>query len=188
MSEYPTSPAPSYPVDIDAKWNTLISKFDSGTEQRRQKQIQPLFDVTLTYKLLEQDEMQLLWDFYQERRGSWESFYFYSLESDDWGELYVGVGDGSTVTFDLPGKTTSSQSIYIDGALQGAGYSIVTGGGAENSDRVTFSAAPAVNKIITCSFTGYLRIKCRFEQDKLTRSRFQTLLYTTGIKLIGLPV
>lgn len=187
MSEYPASPVPKYPVDLTAVWKTVISAFDAANEQRRQKQTYAKYDVSLVYDRLSDANIAILWNFYMARKGAYEAFYFYTLESADWGGLYIGVGDAAEVTFDIPGKTTSSQAIYVNGALVDPGdYTMVVGGGTENSDRVTFDTAPALNAIITCDFTGYMRIRCRFEEDKMTRQRFLHLLYRTGLKLKGL--
>jgi hypothetical protein len=169
--------------------------------------------VTLTYTVLSLANMQILWNFYQARKGTFEPFYFYSLESTEWESCYIGIGDGTTVTFDLPGKSTSNVIIYQDGVeLRSAGtmdiiledeeslsaedgdtiiregpedYTLHIGGGAASADRITFATAPAENDLLTCDFTGYLRIRCRF-QEELSRSAFTAALYKTGIKLKGL--
>ncbi len=214
MSEvYPTTPVPNWPYDIKINWNTTVSSFDSGKEQRRQKNLYQKYDVTLTYTVLSLANMQILWNFYQARKGTFEPFYFYSLESTTWSGCYLGIGDGTTTTFDIPGKSTSNVQIYVSGvALRATGvsdilledesglitegddtiimegpeeYTLLTGGGAGSSDRVNFLTAPAANALITCDFTGYLRIRCRF-QEELSRSAFTAALYQTGIKLKGL--
>lgn len=214
MSEvYPTTPVPNWPYDIKINWNTTVSSFDSGKEQRRQKNLYQKYDVTLTYTVLSLANMQILWNFYQARKGTFEPFYFYSLESTTWSGCYLGIGDGTTTTFDIPGKSTSNVQIYVSGvALRATGvsgilledesglitedddtiiregpdeYTLYVGGGAASSDRVTFATAPAANDLLTCDFTGYLRIRCRF-QEELSRSAFTAALYRTGIKLKGL--
>jgi hypothetical protein len=96
------------------------------------------------------------------------------------------LGDGDEDTFDIPGKSTSSQSIYLDGALQGSGYTILTGGGVSSSDRVQFTSPPDIGVEISCSFTGLLRIRCRYAQDKLSREQFLEYMYKTGVELKGL--
>jgi hypothetical protein len=210
--QYPTSPVPSWPYDIKAVWNTTVSAFDSGKEQRRQKNLYPKYDVSLTYPVLTEASMQIIWNFYMARKGTFEPFYFYSLEIADWQGVFIGIGDGTTVTFDLPGKSTTQVTLYKnavalpsygdailtedDGGLITEGgdrivtegavdYTLHVGGGDVSADRVTFNTAPAVNDLITCDFIGYLRIRCRF-QEELSRSAFTAALYQTGIKLRGL--
>jgi len=184
--QYPTTPIPQYPVDITTNWNNITSRFDSGKEQSRQKNLYPKYDVTLTYKVLSSADMQILWNFYQARRGSYESFYFYSLESVQWNGVFIGIGDGSTTIFDIPGKSTNSNVIYASGLVVPASdYTITAGAGDCSSDQITFDTAPTLNTLITTNFVGYLRIRCKFKNDKMTRSGFTGSLYTTGLELKG---
>jgi hypothetical protein len=187
MALFPATPLPQYPYDISVVWKTIISAFDSGKEQRRQKQTYAKYDMSLTYNALHEADFQTLWNFYVARKGSFEAFYFYTLARFSWYGLFIWTGDGAIVTFDIPGKSTSAQVIYNNGiVVPGGDYTIVTGGGMEGSDRVTFNTAPVLNAIITCDFTGFMRIRCRFEEDKLTKEAFDGALYRTGLKLKGL--
>jgi uncharacterized protein (TIGR02217 family) len=191
MAEYPTTPKPQNPVNITARFNNIISTADSGREQRRRKSVQNLYDVKLTYSALSLANLNTLWAFYQARRGTFESFYFYDLTESRTTHYtqYVGVGDASTTIFDIPGKNTSGQTIYVNGVAKTVttDYTILTGGGTESADRISFVVAPAAGYIITVTFTGDLRIKCRFKEDKLTREGLLYCAYRTGIELYGLP-
>ncbi len=186
----PTTVNPSYSISITARWKTVVSQYDSGRQQRRQKQVQDIYDANIKYNRLTLANMGILWDFYQSCRGSLYDFYLYDLEENRraWTDLYVGIGDGATITFDLPGKNTSSRSIKFNGSTQTSGISYSTGTGAESADTVTFTIAPAAGVIVTASFTGDLRIKCHFKEDKLTRENFAYRLFRTGLDLEGLPV
>lgn len=191
MAIYPATPNPVYPIIIKPVWNTLITQFDSGAEQRRQKSLYPKFDVKLKYKGLSAADTQTLWDFYMARKGAFESFYFFDPAPDmsiatSYDNLLVGTGDGSTDIFDLPGKSTSSQTIYIDGVDQSGSFSILTGGGDGSADRVDFTTAPALGESISCDFTGQLRINCRFAHDELSKELFVRVLFNYGIELKGL--
>lgn len=187
MAQFPTVPAPNYPYDLVINWKTIITAFDSAVEQRRQKQTYAKYDVDLNYDILTEVEFQTLWNFYVARKGALETFYFYTFTATDWIGLYCRTGDGTTVTFDIPGKSTSAHVIYNNGlVVSSLDYTILYGGGTEGSDRVTFTAAPVKNAIITCDFTGFMRIRCRFEEDKMTKTGFEVALYKTGLKLKGL--
>jgi len=182
--QYPETPIPTEPYDIKINWKTVISDFDSGKEQRRQKNLYPKYNVSLTYPPLSLTDIQILWNFYQARRGTYEPFYFYSIEEAQWNGCFVGIGNASDTTFDLPGKSASSIVIYDNGVAT-ATYTLGVGDGDCLSDNIVFNTAPAVNALITCDFYGYLRIRCRF-QEELTRSSFTAALYKTGINLRGL--
>jgi hypothetical protein len=184
--QYPTSPVPTWPYDIKSAWKNIISDFDSGKEQRRQKNLYAKYDVSLTYPPLSLANIQILWNFYQARRGTFEAFYFYTLEEAQWNNCFVGVGDGVTTTFDIPGKSTASLVIYSGGSIVAeALYSVGTGAGDVSSDNIVFVTAPGANSLITSDFYGYMRIRCRFAEE-LSRQNFTAVLYRTGVKLKGI--
>jgi len=193
VATFPESPIPIYPLVIEPEWQTVISGFDGGGEQRRQKQLFPKYNVAVQYDALSETAMQTLWAFYMARKGAYEAFYIYDLSllasiSPNYDGQYVGTGDAATDIFDIPGRSTSSQSVYIDNVLQTitTDYSILTGGGESSSDRIDFVSAPAAGEVITVDFTGYLRIRARFLEDKLPRELFMTNLFRYGVKLKGL--
>ena len=184
---YPASPVPQYPYKMSVNWKTITSDFDSGKEQRRQKQVFPKYDIELTYEALNIIDFAILWNFYMTCKGSYTAFNFFTLETGSWTGLYIGTGDAVTLIFDIPGKTTSAHAIYLNSVLQGgANYTILTGGGVDSADRIQFVTEPALNDVISCDFTGYMRIRCRFAEDKLGKEVFTAALYKTGIKLKGL--
>src|SRR4030042_1299814 len=188
MAVFPATPKPNYPVEIEPEWAPLISRVDTGGEQRKQKSLFPRYNVRLTYKALSNANLQTLWEFYHARKGAYEAFYFFDLISLIHIDQYVCTGDGTTEIFDLPGKSTSSHKIYYNGILQTltTDYVILTCGGDGDADRVDFVSPPAAGAVITTEFAGYLRIRARFEEDKLNRQMFYAHLYTTGISLKGL--
>ena len=187
MAQFPTVPKPQEPYKLTLVWKTIISAFDSAVEQRRQKQTYAKYNVSVIYNALSGANFQTLWNFYVARKGAYEAFYFYTLETADWKGLYCRTGDGTTVTFDIPGKSTSAHTIYNNGiVVPPANYTILEGGGTEGSDRVTFNTAPVQNALITCDFTGFMRIRCRFEEDEMTKDGFKSAIYRTGLKMKGL--
>ena len=193
MSTFPESPAPIYPLTVEPEWKTLVSGFDGGGEQRRQKQLFPKYNVVVGYDALTSSNAQTLWDFYMARKGAYEAFYIYDLAllasiAPNHDGQYCGTGDGATEIFDIPGRSTSSQSVYVDNVLQTitTDYVILTGGGESSADRIDFVSPPAAGEVITVDFTGFLRIRARFLEDKLPRELFMTNLFRYGIKLKGL--
>ncbi len=193
MATWPESdPTPVYPLSVEQEYNTLISDYDGGGEQRRKKLLYPKYNVSVKYQKISLSDAQALWTFYSARGGAHEAFYIYDLalllgHSFSHAGQYCGTGDGTTNTFDIPGRSTSSQTIYVDGVDDTTNTTILVGGGTSSSDRVRFDvAAPASGIIITADFTGYLRIRARFLEDKLSRTNFINELYAYGIKLKGL--
>jgi hypothetical protein len=190
MAVFPDTPKPKQPsgYSITQVWRTTSAGFDAGNETRYQKWVFPRYDVTLKYPPLTEAMFQILWSFYQARKGAYEAFHFVDYRSMTWDTpQYIDVGDGTTLTFDIPGLSTSAQAIYVDGiAVDPGDYAILSGGGAASSDRVTFDVAPALGSVIGCTFTGYLRSRNRFSQDKMSKQHFEVALFTTGLELKGL--
>ena len=104
----------------------------------------------------------------------YEAFYIYDLtllSGEAWWQqgLYVATGDDTTATFDIPGRSTSGHAIYADGnEVDSEDYTINTGGGESNSDRVTFDTAPirarsspATSPGSTGCASGSWKINCR---------------------------
>lgn len=186
MAVFPATPLPIFPYTLKQRWNTIITKLDGQNEQRMQKALYPQYDVTLTFDVMSKSEFKTLWDFYHARRGRFEKFWFYTYETDEWPVHYVGTGDGETTIFDLPGKVTSSRTLYVDDVEQTSGFSYLTGGGDGDADRVQFDSAPSAGEVVTASFTGYLRCPVRFDDDTMDRELFSAALYSTGLKCKGL--
>lgn len=195
MATFPeSSPAPVHPFEIMPRFRTLVSELDSGNEQRRSKQEFPVYDVSAKYdKALDKLSMDTLYAFYLARKGRYEGFYIYDLAdvhnqtTTIYTDQYVGTGDGTTVTWDIPARSTSSQTLYVNGVEDGTA-SFLSGGGESNSDRVTPSSVPALGDVLSVDFTGILRMYVRFELDKgLTRQLFEQVLYRAGtLKFFGL--
>jgi len=193
MATYPEDPTPIYPLTLRPTWKTLISKVGTGGEQRRQKSLFPVYDVIVKYTRLSAADAKTIWEFYMDRKGAFEAFYIYDLSllasvSFNHVDQYCGTGDGSTDIFDIPGRSTSSQTVYVNGVQQSTptDYSILTGGGESSSDRIDFVAAPAEGEVITCDFTGFLRIRARFMYDQLSREMFYEAAFNYGVELKGL--
>jgi len=178
-------------LTVEPEFNTLISQFDGGGEQRRSKQMYPKYNVTLAYDKIEVADARTLWEFYLARDGAQEAFYIYDFTLFPEHKFvhkkqYCGTGDGVTTIFDIPGRETVSHTIYSDGVDATTSTSILVGGGNSDSDRVEYDTAPGEGVIITADFTGYLRIRARFAEDKLPRETFIEQIYSYGIKLKGL--
>ena len=193
MATFPESPKPKYPLIVTPTWKTLISIVGTGNEQRKQKALFPKYNVTVRYDVLSSTNAKILYAFYMARKGAFEAFHIYDLAllaniAFNHTDEYCGTGDAAQDIFDIPGRSTSSHTVYADGIEQGdpAEYSVLTGGGAGSSDRVDFVTAPGEGAIITASFTGFLRMRVRFMYDELDRETFTTNLFRYGIELKGL--
>jgi len=90
-------------------------------------------------------------------------FDWFDWKTRTWPFLRVGVGDGVTLVFDLPGRQTSAQHVFVNGVEQSV--SISAGAGANGCDRATLGGAPAVGARISCSFFGNRLARVRTRED-----------------------
>ena len=127
------------------------------------------------------------------RAGSFEAFNFFlptpNQGADSYVKEYVGTGDGSSVTFNLPSKNAAvGRLLYVDNTnyAEGAHYTFTDSGGSDGADRAVFATAPDSGSRISFSFTGRLKVHCRFAEDYFSMSRMHSSLISTGITLKGL--
>lgn len=172
-------------IDVKPEFKTLISTFETGNEQRRNKWQFPKFNILVNFNYIIKSDVDLIYNFYMLMKGSYTAFYFFLPYSQTITGLYVGVGDGTTTDFDLPGKSTSSRSIYINGVEEETGFHFHAATGDGGADVINFDTAPGAGDVITCDFTGYQRIRCRFKEDTLTRKSYNSNVYSVSFELKG---
>lgn len=97
-------------------------------------------------------ELLTLKAFWASVAGSYTPFDFVFPWPDVWFGLYVGIGDGITDVFDLPGLATSARACYKDGVAGTPSYTTDTG--ENDRDRCDFVTAPVSGALVTCDFTG----------------------------------
>lgn len=191
MAKYPEASSIPWdnPESHTLMFRTLTSSYgQSGEEQSKQKWLYPKREVgPLQYTNIDKADAETLWQFYLDRKGAYEVFNFFDANSDNYEGEYVGTGDGSTTVFNLPGKSTSSRTVKIDGVSQteGVDYTFSALGGTDGADEITFGSAPNEGEYITIDFTGILKVQCQFKEDKLKYETFYNILTIIGIELKG---
>lgn len=196
MATFPESnPSPHYPLNLKVRYATHKVGLggDNIVSQRRSAVVFPVYDVAVPYNSITAVEAQTLWNFFKARHGSSEAFYTYDLSllanvaPAHEGE-FVGVGNGSEDTFDIPGRSTSSQTVYVSGVAQTptTDYTISYGTGDSSADQIVFVSAPAAGAVVKVDFTGYLRCRVCFANDVLDREAFvRDLMRYRRIELEG---
>jgi hypothetical protein len=175
-------------VEIIPRYNTAVSSLPGGTEKRRAKFAYPLYDLNVSYDLLTLAEARTIWQFYKDRQGAYESFYFYLPYPDTYEGEYCGTGDGSTTVFEIPAKDINANPVVYKGGVGqsiGSDYNMDYSGGIEGGAQIEFVAAPSIGDHIIVDFTGYYRFKVRFADDDLSFTVFYQTLTKMGISLVG---
>jgi len=90
--QFPTTPIPSYTYSISSGYKTLVSKYDSGVEQRRSLIRFPYRSFNLIYKYLSDANRITLQNFFTNRKGQSEGFWFVDFRKSKWVDEYVGRG------------------------------------------------------------------------------------------------
>ena len=192
MAVYPESPEPVYPLVVRARWDNIISPTESGPRQARARRLYALYDVTAQYQALSISELQTLYDFWMARKGDFEPFYVFDLSLlagvvTGHDGLYVGTKDGSTTTYDLPGRSTTSLVMYNNGSTMTltTDYTVSIGTGEGSADQITLTAAGTAGDVLTCDFNGYARYYCRFADNAIERALYQTDRFNLSVPMVG---
>ena len=206
MAAFPTLSRFSYIIPLEmnlVSGKTLISSFDEyGEEKRRKKQTFVKRDLALVFENLLEDDIRLLWRFHVARHGSYEAFNIFLdtnfgawISTDSYIDEYVGVGNDSTVLFNLPAKSSSDYKVYVQNPGEssavektggGVDYTFSALGGTDGADEITFTTAPEAGAIVTYDFTGTLKIRSRFKEDEMTYQQFYDRLFNAGLETKGL--
>jgi hypothetical protein len=195
---FPDYPRPIVPYQWHWDFATIVSRNpESGRIQTRQGRSIDLLYATLTYPIRPIADYNNLRAFCRTMRGMATRFTFkdfngtatsYSTQPvAPWpvnatygyagaGAILctkpdgtAGIGDGSTMTFDLPFCRTTGAVVYVSGNLA-ANYSISIGTGVDGRDRVVFtSTPPPLGHPVTASCTlGRLTIYARLATDSFS--------------------
>ncbi|MDG3442475.1 DUF2460 domain-containing protein [Nitrospirillum amazonense] len=180
VAYYPTLAGIAFGVTKTPSWNTNIQTAVTGHEVRIAQQARPRYQFTLVYEFLRDtaaaNELATLLGFYNQRKGAFGTFVFVDPDDNTAGGQAIGVGDGSSRTWnavrtaggsvEVVGYITGMTGVYVDGAPAAYSY-------AGNS--VTLNSAPANGAVVTADFTyGYV---CRFKDDQLELSKFAAQLW-----------
>jgi hypothetical protein len=194
---FPDYPRPIAPYQWHWDFATILSRNpESGRVQTRQGRSVDLLYATLTYPVRPIADYANLLTFCRTMRGMATRFTFKDFNGTSPSYLSqpvapwpvnaafgyagagailctkpdgtAGVGDGSTVAFDLPFCQTTGAVLYISGNLA-SNYSISRGTGVDGRDRAIFSVAPLLGYPVTASCTlGRLTIYARLATDSLS--------------------
>ena len=204
MAKYPEVGTVGFanPMQVQIETKTLFSNFDdAGEEQRKQKWAYPRRNVQLRYNYISKEDAEVLWSFYIARGGAFEAFNFFWPEPattyPSYIAEYAATGDGTAEVFNLPSRTAAAYTLHSTTALgvasdltEGVDYNFTATGGEDGADKIDFSDSamtpPALGDRLTWSFTGTLKIRCRYAEDIYTFNMFFDRLSTSGVIIKGL--
>lgn len=168
---------PSFVVELQLIRNVLVTEFDSGQEQRKEKWAGAKRSYRLKTEAMNAAELESLRDFYEARGGPFDTFIFLPPFNLDRLEKAVacGTGNGSTTVFNIQNSATprryfklftgagTRNQAYKDAAPAAATFANDDG---NKKSTVTFSVAPANGVVITADVDRY--IVGRFGKSEFT--------------------
>lgn len=172
---FPTSPAPTLGYSAGQAFETYEASYPSGRSIANRARYSGLYRASLTYTCLQPADVGAVLALHAKCRGRYSTFTFVHPRLQPWYKLYVGVGAGAEVNFDIPLSTTTALTVYVAGSATTA-YTLGSGTGTDGRDRLTFTAPPAAGAVIEIDATGYRRAYCRFASDELRFQDYETYL------------
>lgn len=167
----------------DIGYNTLVTQYEDGKEQRRKKWSQPKRRYSISLRGRTDTEMQQVWDFYNSRSGAYETFYFKNPNDNPVNDEVLGTGNGSNLNFQLVNYPLPSGSITltVDGTpkTETTHYTLTRSTGA-----IIFNSpdVPLSGDEVSATY-DFCRV-VRFTDDKLSRELFNFKLYNADLGLI----
>lgn len=207
MASYPETPKP---IASTLKPYQRVSDFltirsgspDTGVITTRAARLWPLYSNQLIYgwRKLHSDWQPLI-DFFYARRGGSAIFTFSDFEGwnatpigAQWPQRFIAVGDGTTLFFDLPMKSSSSYHLLRDGTDDAANeyagggsppagkWKFIAGAGSDGRDQLQFGTAPTSGQLLEWKAVGRLTVWAVFQSDRLAEP-----ILSSGVMSIVMP-
>ncbi len=197
-----------FPTDVDfgftggPEYSTDIVELFSGYEQRNANWSSPRMRFVATCSIKTQAQINTIIAFFRARKGRTTGFRF-----RDWSDYYVtgqvlGTGTGALTTFQFIKTYTSggitetrtltkivqtdyvntTPKIYLNGVLQGSGYSI-----NYNTGVLTFSSSPGAGVIVSSDFEFDVPVRFDFDNIKI-RHEYNQEYYIDNLTLIEVRI
>lgn len=160
---------PSFVVPVNLVHNVIVSKFDSGQEQRKQKSTYPKRSASIRTEVMTAAEVQTLRNFNLAMGGPFEVFSY--LPPINLDRLLIGIscgtGDGLSKTFYPLGSSTPAfyyrlyldtdhrNVVYIDGSAQEEGSFTLINDDVNNRSSILFDTAPDNGAVISMDVDRY---------------------------------
>lgn len=187
---YPDSPVPSEGYSSSDEFATVVAgPYMSGRSVVGKGREYPLFRARLAYAKMALADFQPVYTLFSNVRGRFGTFTFFDFTGHDaspvgaaWVKLYVGVGNGVTTIFDLPMKTATSRTVYVNSVATAVTFN--SGAGTDGRDSITFAGAPTSGHLIELTATGRRAVTARFAEDTLHVNRYAAGLVDASVEIV----
>jgi uncharacterized protein (TIGR02217 family) len=180
---YPVLPGLQYPIGRSPRWDTDRVFSRSGRRFASTQWTYPIWVYRLSYEFLRRSggdaELDALVGFFNQVRGSWDTFLFADPDDNAVAAQTIGIGDGVNRDFALV-RTIGAFAEPI-GARNGA--ITVTANGAATTAYVLIenrivrmNTAPANGVVMR--WTGSYHMRCVFTEDRMNLEKFMSHLWS----------
>lgn len=195
---FPTLPGLSWGIIKTPTFSTKIQKAVTGRETRISYMPAPMVKFSLPYEFLRDKmtqqnpsgvyaELRQLMGFYLARQGSFDSFIYDDPTDNTATNQNIGLGDGSTKSFQLVrsfGSQFGEAVENINGTPTIYVNNVATAVTIGSTGIVTFASAPSAGAAL--SWTGQYYYRCRFDSDSYDfEQMMQDMWSLSSIELYG---
>jgi uncharacterized protein (TIGR02217 family) len=181
MTVFPTLTGMSFTVNKGPSFHTLIKQAASGRQVRVSLQSSPIWKFKLAFEYLRDraaatSDVQNLWAFFNSVNGQFNQFYFLDPYENAVSAQEIGVGNGSTTSFQLT-RTVGGGTAYpwiepvygVSGAPTIYVNGVATAAILGSYGVISLTPAPAAGAVI--SWAGTFMFLCHFTQDDVQPSQ-----------------
>ena len=174
---------PTGPIEESQEHRTIITSFESGKEVRTRKWTRPKKHYKLSFNSISEATAEQIFDFYTDRDGDFDSFYWNNSNESPTANIVVGTGDGSATAYTIPRfrypVVPNSEAITLNssGQTDPTNYSL-----NDTTGVITFVSAPGNNVVVRISHNFYRIV--RFKEPNLSREQFAFNLFNSELEFI----
>lgn len=168
MLIYPETPLPEVPVKVQTIHDIIRTEISFSTIYRRRKSLRKKRIFTLNYVWLNKEDLNILYNFYNEVQEGDGIFLYISHSEYSWNNEYIAkVVDNTIKEYELPVYTWDRLTIKING-VEVVDYEIYKDKTISERKLIKFNTALNIGDLITCDFkNGKVALYCEIEESSI---------------------
>ena len=156
---------------VTPRYMTVAPKLMDGARIRRQLWAEPLHSISGSHKLTDAQYSTLDGFFRTTAKGIANSFTLTDPATRVYTDVYLGTGDGAETDWDVPAKSISDYTFYVNGVEVDEGsssdYTISATGGTDGRAQLNLNITPSAGYRVSADFTGQRAWTVVFANDDL---------------------
>jgi hypothetical protein len=172
---------------LEPRFQVVEQEVGEAHVVRYRKSVRPRYVFNLGFSLLTYAEAKSISDVISSCGGGYERIHWFSWHTLHWLWVPIGVGNGTTTLWDIPGKLTTEHELRTGTGTVVGSFTITPfdPNVAGSVDRVAISPAVANGVTLWANFRGRRRFTCLFESgDQPMPRQADTSTYSFNTQLI----